>query len=59
MTRLLLACVLMTLATPLEAGVRGVWALHDGDKVERDARAHPARDRNAVWDGRTIRFIYL
>ena len=55
MTRVLSALLLCSSAVPLEAGVRGVWAVHDGDKVERDARAHPARARNAVWDGRTIR----
>lgn len=44
-------------AAPAEAGLRGVWAVHDGEKVERDARAHPARGRNAVWDGRTVRLF--
>jgi hypothetical protein len=57
MTRALFALVLCSATVPLEAGVRGVWAVHDGDKVERDARAHAARDRNAVWDGRTIRLF--
>lgn len=32
-----------------------VWAVHDGIKVKRDARNHPDRARNAIWDGRTIR----
>jgi hypothetical protein len=41
-------------AAPGEAGVRRIWAVHDGEKVERDATAHPARERNAVWDGRAI-----
>jgi hypothetical protein len=37
--------------------VRRVWALHDGDKVERDAVGHPASARNSVWDGKTIRLF--
>jgi hypothetical protein len=37
------------------AGVRRVWAVNDGEKVERDARNHPAGARNATWDGRTVR----
>ncbi len=38
-----------------EAGVRRVWAVNDGEKVERDAQNHPASARNATWDGRTVR----
>ena len=38
-----------------DAGVRRVWAVNDGEKVERDARDHPASARNATWDGRTVR----
>ena len=33
------------------AGVAAVWAVSDGEKVERDDRAHPLKARNAVWDG--------
>jgi hypothetical protein len=39
----------------VEAGVRRVWAVSDGEKVERDARGHPASARNATWDGRVVR----
>jgi hypothetical protein len=41
----------------VEAGVRRVWAVHDGDKIERDAAAHPATARNSVWDGRVVRLF--
>lgn len=41
----------------VEAGVRRVWAVHDGEKIERDAAAHPARARNSVWDGRVVRLF--
>jgi hypothetical protein len=37
------------------AGVRRVWAVNDGEKVERDARDHPASARNTTWDGRGVR----
>jgi hypothetical protein len=36
------------------AGVRRIWAVNDGEKIERDATNHPASARNSVWDGRTI-----
>ena len=34
---------------------RALWAVSDGEKVERDDRAHPLKAKNAVWDGRTVR----
>jgi hypothetical protein len=52
----LVACVLAASldAFPAAAGVAAVWAVSDGEKVERDDRAHPLKARNAVWDGRTV-----
>jgi hypothetical protein len=51
------SCALLALlaAAPVSAGVSAVWAVSDGEKVERDDRAHPLRARNAAWDGKTIR----
>jgi len=50
-------CTLAVLvgAVPAAAGVAAVWAVSDGEKVERDDRAHPLKAKNAVWDGRTVR----
>ena len=39
------------------ADVRRVWAVNDGEKVERDARQHPASARNSAWDGRVVRLF--
>ena len=36
------------------AGVRRVWVVNDGEKVERDALSHPAAARNSAWDGRRV-----
>lgn len=55
--RLSLALVAALLTWDAEAGVRRLWAVGDGDKVERDAASHPARARNAVWDGQTVRLF--
>jgi hypothetical protein len=49
------ALVLLVGAGPADADVRRVWAAGDGEKVERDARSHPAAARNPSWDGRTVR----
>lgn len=49
------AFVLLVGAGQAEADVRRVWAVDDGEKVERDARNHPASGRNTAWDGRVVR----
>ena len=54
---LLLMSTLLASAVNATAGVRHVWAVHDGEKVERDARQHPARGRNTAWDGRVVRIF--
>lgn len=42
-------------ANPADAGLRRVWAVNDGEKIDRDARDHPARRGNSAWDGRRVR----
>ena len=49
------ALVVVATAAPGAAAVRRIWAVHDGEKVERDAQNHPASARNAVWDGKVVR----
>ena len=51
------ACTLLIGASPAAGEVRRVWAVDDGEKVERDARNHPASERNQTWDGRTVRLF--
>src|SRR3954451_22954501 len=36
------------------AGVRRVWAVNDGEKIERDARDHPLNAGNSAWDGKVV-----
>ena len=38
----------------VEAGVRRIWAVNDGEKIERDALTHPGAAGNSAWDGRTV-----
>src|SRR5262245_10129276 len=50
-----LACVLwLVAAVDAQAGVTSVWAVHDGEKVAPDDRHHPAKAKNAAWDGRRV-----
>ena len=53
-TRLGLALVVVLQAIDAHAGVRRIWAVNDGEKVERDARDHPLSARNSAWDGRVV-----
>ena len=52
--RILLAVIVLGASSPADAGVRAVWAVNDGEKVERDALASPLKARNSAWDGKTI-----
>ena len=50
-----LALIMMLAPTLASAGVRRVWVVNDGEKIERDATNHPASARNSAWDGRIAR----
>jgi hypothetical protein len=52
-----LACAVALALLPYagaEAGVARVWAVNDGEKVERDNRRSPYAAANSTWDGRRI-----
>ena len=51
---LLLLC-LSLLAMPTEASVRSIWAVNDGEKVERDDLNNENKRSNSVWDGEKIK----
>jgi hypothetical protein len=55
MKRPLFAIALLLFASGASADVRRVWAVNDGEKVERDAVEHPLRVRNSAWDGKVVR----
>ena len=37
------------------ASVRQVWAVNDGEKIERDDLDNPNKNSNSAWDGRRIK----
>jgi hypothetical protein len=39
------------------ANVRAIWAVSDGEKIERDELNSPHRRGNAVWDGKKIKLF--
>jgi hypothetical protein len=38
-------------------GIAGIWAVHDGEKIERDDLTNPFQEGNTAWDGKTIRLF--
>jgi hypothetical protein len=50
-------CALACAPAPADAAVRAIWAVNDGEKVDRDDRQHPARASNSAWDGRRVRIF--
>jgi hypothetical protein len=51
--------VLTYLAIPLVslASVRLIWAVNDGEKVERDDLNNPNKTTNSAWDGKKIKIF--
>src|SRR5919201_3739215 len=42
---------------PATASVGRVWAVNDGEKVERDDLKNPNKASNSAWDGRKIKLF--
>jgi len=52
-----LGALLLLTAQPAAADISRIWAVNDGEKIERDDRSSPLRLRNSAWDGKTIRLF--
>ena len=50
-----IAVALVLSASSAHAEIARVWAVNDGEKIERDARDHPLRVGNSAWDGKAVR----
>lgn len=50
---LLLMGIVMT-ASVSHAGVRSIWAVNDGERVDRNDLDNPNKAKNSAWDGKTI-----
>jgi len=57
MNPLTIGLLVSLIAARAEAGIRRLWAVNDGTKIERDARDHPSSAANSAWDGRMIRLF--
>lgn len=52
----LLACFLLG-AQFARGSVRTIWAVNDGEKVERDDLSNPNKSSNSAWDGRKVKIF--
>ena len=55
LSALLLSCLLSQAVA--RASVASVWAVGDGEKVERNDLNNPNRRSNSAWDGRAVRIF--
>ena len=55
MKHLATALCLLLCGAPAHADIRHIWAVNDGEKVERDDLTHQARAGNSAWDGKVVR----
>jgi len=53
----LLLITYLLLPVSASASVRHVWAVSDGEKVERDDLNNPNKSSNSAWDGHTIKIF--
>ena len=53
----LLLITYLLLPVSASASVRHVWAVNDGEKVERDDLNNPNKSSNSAWDGHTIKIF--
>ncbi|HZE71583.1 MAG TPA: hypothetical protein VE135_18920 [Pyrinomonadaceae bacterium] len=56
-TALILLLTLLTLPANTLASISTIWAVNDGEKVERDDLNNPNRKQNSAWDGRKIKIF--
>lgn len=41
----------------VRSGIGSIWAVNDGEKVDRDDLKSPYKETNSVWDGRKIKLF--
>ena len=51
------ALILLLLSTTASASIRTIWAVNDGEKIERDDLDSPNKASNSTWDGHKIKIF--
>src|ERR1044072_564855 len=55
-TAFLILCCLLCVSVAT-GSVRTVWAVNDGEKVERDDLNNPNKRENSAWDGQKVKIF--
>ena len=53
----LLICLYLVLVPAASASIRTIWAVNDGEKIERDDLNNPNKQTNSAWDGHKIKIF--
>ena len=53
----LLICLYLFLAPTTPAAVKTIWAVNDGEKIERDDLNNANKSTNSTWDGQKIKIF--
>lgn len=51
------SCLVALLCAPANAAVRHLWAVNDGEKIERDDLGNAHKRSNSAWDGKRIKLF--
>src|SRR6185295_14267073 len=57
MNRLVVLFLLLAATMTASGSVREIWAVNDGEKVERDNLNNPNKAANSTWDGHKIKIF--
>src|SRR6476646_10658649 len=52
-----LICCYMFMASHTHASIRSIWAVNDGEKIERDDINNQNKSNNTAWDGHKIKIF--
>ena len=53
----LLFCLYLLFVPMTHGAIRAIWAVNDGEKIERDDLNNPNKTTNSAWDGKKIKIF--
>lgn len=51
----ILFLIFLFYSSNISSQINSVWAIGDGEKIFRDNLRHPLKEKNFIWDGKTIK----
>src|SRR6476619_5425099 len=53
----LLFCLYLLFVPMTHGAIRTIWAVNDGEKIERDDLNNPNKQTNSAWDGSKVKIF--